>query len=349
MPHKGSLVISASNSRGDVAHLEAYIDGKKTSCATSPCIEEVSVGSHSVKVVAEGYGVIPEQTVTVDSKQQARASFALTSAGEAGTGFKVAGSQPNARLYVDDKESRRAPRRGARSGARQPQDPRRRWRPLPAAREEPSRSPRTRFQDLGTITLKVVKGKATITPGTPGAKVYIVSGADRRELPTLPISVDIDTSKPWSLVASKIGYQRLQPAHQLRRRAGREDVHRSPSIRGRRLPPPPPATRRRPRAGAPAACARRGAGRDARPRPRPPPPRRTRRRGGGEAFLNINSIPASSIVLDGKPIGNTPKLRYSVSPGSHTVLFVNTEQGLKKIVTVSVGAGETKPAIGKGE
>ena len=54
-------------------------------------------------------------------------------------------------------------------------------------------------------------------------------------------------------------------------------------------------------------------------------------------------------MLDGKPIGNTPKIKYSVSAGSHTILFVNTEQSFKKTVTVSVGAGETKAAIGKAD
>jgi hypothetical protein len=67
----------------------------------------------------------------------------------------------------------------------------------------------------------------------------------------------------------------------------------------------------------------------------------------GESFLNINSIPASSVVLDGKPIGNTPKVHVTVTPGTHSVLFVNAEQGLKKQISVTVGAGETRPAIAK--
>ena len=33
--------------------------------------------------------------------------------------------------------------------------------------------------------------------------------------------------------------------------------------------------------------------------------------------------------------------------GTHTVLFINSEQGLKKQISVSVGAGETKPAIAR--
>jgi serine/threonine-protein kinase len=66
----------------------------------------------------------------------------------------------------------------------------------------------------------------------------------------------------------------------------------------------------------------------------------------GQAFLNINSIPVSSVILDGKPIGSTPKLKVPVSPGPHLVLFLNPEQGFKKQITVTVGAGETKAAIG---
>lgn len=67
----------------------------------------------------------------------------------------------------------------------------------------------------------------------------------------------------------------------------------------------------------------------------------------GEAFLNINSIPASNVVLDGKPLGTTPRLKVSVPSGAHTVVFVNPELSLKKSVSVTVGAGETKPVIAK--
>jgi serine/threonine-protein kinase len=67
----------------------------------------------------------------------------------------------------------------------------------------------------------------------------------------------------------------------------------------------------------------------------------------GEAFLNINSLPASTVVLDGKPLGTTPKLKVAVSAGTHIILFINAEQSLKKSITVDVKAGETKAAIAK--
>ncbi|HEV3189167.1 MAG TPA: PEGA domain-containing protein, partial [Polyangiaceae bacterium] len=67
----------------------------------------------------------------------------------------------------------------------------------------------------------------------------------------------------------------------------------------------------------------------------------------GEAFLNINSIPPSTCYLDGRSLGSTPRVHVSVRPGTHTVKFINAEQGLTKSVSVSVGAGETKPAVAK--
>ena len=80
---------------------------------------------------------------------------------------------------------------------------------------------RQKIQDLGTVTLKVLKGKATISLGTPGARVFLVSGSDRRELPMLPISVDIDTAKSWALEAQPPRVHGLPRVHRVRRRPGR--------------------------------------------------------------------------------------------------------------------------------
>jgi hypothetical protein len=60
---------------------------------------------------------------------------------------------------------------------------------------------------------------------------------------------------------------------------------------------------------------------------------------GGTGRLNINSIPASNVVLDGRPMGQTPQMGIKVSPGSHTVIFV---RGKKRVVRGTVvKAGQT--------
>ncbi len=352
VPRKGEVLVSATDGKGDVAHIEVYIDGKKTDCGTSPCVvSDVVAGTHTVKVVADGYPTMAEQMLNVSSHQQARAAFAMAASADApSTGVKVAGAQAGVKLYVDDKEIGALPAE-ARDLAPGSHRVRIAGGDRYAAVEKNVTVANNEFQDLGTVMLKVVKGKATITQGNPpGAKVYIVSGTDRRELPSLPISVDIDTSKQWSLLATKPGFADYnQP---ISFDDGQAEKTYAINLEARQAAqntgyvPPPPT---QPQGPAPAP-----------PPPRPPPPRHESSTAsssgsgdtapsGGEAFLNINSIPASSIVLDGKPIGNTPKLKYSVSAGSHTILFVNTEQSFKKTVTVNVGAGETKPAIGKAD
>src|SRR6185503_2023948 len=56
--------------------------------------------------------------------------------------------------------------------------------------------------------LKVKEGLATIKAGSnaDGAKVLLVSGSERRPVPSLPLRVDITSDKPYSIVASKKGF-----------------------------------------------------------------------------------------------------------------------------------------------
>jgi serine/threonine-protein kinase len=63
--------------------------------------------------------------------------------------------------------------------------------------------------------------------------------------------------------------------------------------------------------------------------------------GGGT--LNINSIPVSNVILDGRPLGTTPKTGISVTAGNHTVVFVHAEHG-RKVRSVNVPAGGSATA-----
>ncbi len=65
----------------------------------------------------------------------------------------------------------------------------------------------------------------------------------------------------------------------------------------------------------------------------------------GGCFLNINSIPASQVFVDGVALGWTPRMRAPASVGSHTVLFM-TDQA-KRTITATCAAGETKAILTK--
>jgi hypothetical protein len=67
----------------------------------------------------------------------------------------------------------------------------------------------------------------------------------------------------------------------------------------------------------------------------------------GEGFLNINSLPPSVCYLDGKEIGESPRMHVSVTPGPHVVTFVVPDQGISKTISVTVDAGETKLATAR--
>jgi hypothetical protein len=60
----------------------------------------------------------------------------------------------------------------------------------------------------------------------------------------------------------------------------------------------------------------------------------------GQARLNINSFPVANVVLNGRPLGNTPLVSVPVKPGVHTILFVHPELGRKR-QRVKVSAGGT--------
>ncbi len=67
----------------------------------------------------------------------------------------------------------------------------------------------------------------------------------------------------------------------------------------------------------------------------------------GMGTLTINSLPASSVKVDGKGIGSTPIKNYTVKAGKHTITFENAEEGLTKTIEVDVAPGEDKKAIAK--
>lgn len=77
------------------------------------------------------------------------------------------------------------------------------------------------------------------------------------------------------------------------------------------------------------------------PAPRAPKPTiaRSAQVVSGSARLNINSIPAANVALDGRPLGRTPKIGVRVTPGRHTIVFA---KGKKRVVrSTVVGAGKT--------
>jgi len=190
--------------------------------------------------------------------------------------------------------------------------------------------------------LRVKKGLATIKLGdnADGAKVLLVSGSERRPLPQLPITVDISVDKPYSVVATKKGFSDFE--EKVAFDDGQAErtfvVSLSPSGSGSTsastdsTPAPSPGSTpsRTPSTSSPSVPSTPAAPKAA----------------SGNGTLNINAIPVSNVLLDGRPMGQTPKMGVSVPPGSHTVMFVNADHG-RKSKSVTVEAGKTQTVVVK--
>lgn len=333
----GKMAVFVSGPGGKtLSSLSVQVDGTER-CTTSPCHLEVEKGVHAVKATADGY-VAQEQGATIHPGEEIAVNFKLEKTSQ-GTGLKVSGKQDGVELFIDGKEIGPLPQEvkdvsaGTHKILFKGSD-----------RYEPETRTVTidpdQIKDLGPVTLKVLRGLATFDVKTSGVKVTLASGKDRRQLTDFSQPVEIETSKNWTIEATKPGFDDLKQPIAFDDRAEKTFVI---ALQERTKPAPPEA----PPAPAPRPPPERRAQAEPRPAPEPAPaaapspPAAAETEGGGNCTLNFNSIPVSSVVFDGRPLGGTPKLGYSAPAGPHTVIFINADEG-KKVTSVTCKAGETK-------
>ncbi|WP_437604116.1 PEGA domain-containing protein [Sorangium sp. So ce590] len=349
VPKKGALNIDLKTPGGaSVARAEIFIDGQKR-CDTVPCIvRELDPGSKAVKILAPDFP--PRDAVEiVEGGKEKVIVITLDGANAAGTstnastttGVKASGAQPGVKVLVDGVEKGTLPLEVSVSPGEHKIrfDGGERYEPV----EQTVEVGQGQMKDLGAVALKVLKGQVTLDLATSGASVKLVSAkGTEKKLPDSawkkpPVKVEVNPSEGWKVVAAKRGYEDFsqaisfedgQPEKTIRialdeasKPAPAAAVAAAPAPDP--APAPAPAAAAAPRSEAAAAAAPAAA--------------------AGNATLNINSIPVSKVVLNGRPLGSTPKVGVSVPAGAHTVTFIHSELG-KKSVTVSVKAGETKTA-----
>jgi PEGA domain len=194
-------------------------------------------------------------------------------------------------------------------------------------------------KQLDPVSLRVTKGAATFDVKTPGASLALVASDERRALTDYSRPIDVDTSKSWTLEATKAGYKTLRVPVTFEDQAAKTfsvslDSEKAGGIDIAALPPADTASDSAP-TGKAGKAARVATAKNDTPDPAP----KAAAPSGG-CTLNFNSIPASRIVLDGRPLGMTPKMGVSASAGPHSVLFV--ADGNKKSTSATCKAGETK-------
>ncbi len=326
-PRAGSLVVTVSGpGNKPLDAVEIMVNGEKK-CASSPCtIEGLKADTYYVRAHAAGYQAMADLAVAVAGGGRAVQNLTLVRA--LGTGIKVIGEGTGLKLYVDGREIGPLPQEI------KDMDPGEHLvRVAGSDRFEPFEKRVTveaeQMQTIGPLKLRVLKGLATIVPGAgaDGARVILISGSDRRTLPRLPITLDIPTSEPHTLVATRRGYEQFKLPILFDDGEVEKtfEVAMAPIGSGGGVSPSPMV-----QTSAPS------------PRTFTPEPTYTPApvSAAGPGTLNINSIPMSTIILDGRPLGQTPKVGQRVSAGTHTVVFM--KDGTRKIASVSVSSGQTK-------
>jgi hypothetical protein len=335
----GTLLVSVSAPGGHaIDSVEVYVDGAKK-CDSSPCIVTgLGSGAHLVRAAAKGYQDVAEQAVAVESGEQAAQTIVLSPSG-AGTGVRVSALGSGLKLYVDGQEYGELPQtakgitpgehtlRIAGSDRYQP------W-------EEKLTLEEGEIKNVGPLRLRVLKGLATFKagPGADGARVLL----DGRLVPELPATIEVPAGKQLTLVASKTGYSTYkrtisfndgvaEKTFEITMVEGSEDA-----LAGQVAAAPMPAAA--PRG---TVAARRTSGRTATAAPIAAAAPADAPEPKGKAVLNLNSIPVSNVILNGRPLGATPKVGVQVPPGPQTVVFVHPEFG-RKVMSGTVAAGETK-------
>lgn len=353
LPRTGSLVVEIDpDNGGPVTSAEVFIDGRKV-CDQAPCsVSELSPGPKSIRVNAPGF--IPPDLVieNVEAGREAHVKVRLRGATPVRGGVRLSSKQPGVKVFVDGNERGTLPTS---------------FDDLPPGThalrfdggERFSSLERTvdivsgKILDLDDLRLSVRKGRATITLATKGADVRLVRAPDSKRDKSVrkldgpwPMTIDVEVSDGLRLVASKKGLDSFS------RDLDFSDGNPEASIRielekpGAEPPPEPivaePKTVEPPEPKTPAPP-------PAIPPPEPktaaPPPKKPEVAAvGGSGTLNVNSLPLSSVLIDGRPYGSTPKTDISLPAGSHTVTFVHPELG-RKSVTVNVEAGKSATAV----
>jgi serine/threonine-protein kinase len=328
----GKLVVTVAGPGGKaVDNVEILIDGEPA-CTTSPCIrEEVTPGTHVVSVKAKGYQATAGKALTVEGgKDVAENIELLPEAG--GGGLKVSAEGSGLKLYVDGKEIGPLPQEvkdlepGQHTVKIAGND-------NIAPYEEKVTVSADRVVDLSP-KLKLVKGSITISLGddTKGAKIFLVDGGKRKALSkqSFPLTIEVPAEKEYTVVAEKKGFEDFEE------RVSFDDGKAEKSVTVELTSESDSSSS----SSGSASTGSTGTG-SSRPSPSPAPAAAS-----GQGTLNINSIPVSNVILDGKPLGSTPKIGVKVSAGSHTVVFVHPQFG-RKVRAVTVAAGSSTSATTK--
>ncbi len=337
----GSASVTAVDSENrPVEQAQVLVDGKVV-CSTLPCsLENLEAGKHRISVQA-GQLQSPEQIVAIRSGKESQVTFSLSSAaGTAGLHVRVPPA-PGLHVFIDGEDKGEVP---VTLGGLVAGDV-----TLKIA-GSPLYAPFSQTVSLKpdtTVTfepkLVPLKAMITIRPGdnAQGAFVEVVGGDKRQALFELPAKVEVAPGATYKVRATRRGYRDFDAEVAFSETEAEKEVRVDLDPTGSAAPARAPAVSAPTGKAPPPAALAAAIAPNAPATPATPAPTVA----AGSGTLNINSIPISNVLVDGRPVGPTPR-QMSVPAGKHSVTFVHPTLG-RKSITVNVNAGKTALAATK--
>lgn len=353
VPRTGQLKIEVkTKSEKAIGKLDIFVDGQKR-CDTTPCtVDDLEAGPHKVKVVLGELQAVEDVRVdsspnpfksnkstpvfiTIDDGEKGK-TVATTSATPSssaavvaeGTGFRVAGPS-GVKVLVDGKERGELGSSALTLTDLTPGDHKVKFDggERYESTEKTITVNKDKVEDLGQQKPKVIKGKLTLELKTTGAEVLLAGKQDDKKVEKKlkdevwakpPVTLNLESKDEWKLTAKKKGFQDFSEEIKFEDGVAEKTIVIELVEVGKPTPPVATSTATvRPTATTTATA--------------------TSTAASGTGTLKMNSNPISKVILDGRPLGNTPQVQ-TVSAGKHNVTFVHPEKG-RKSVTVDVKAG----------
>ncbi|MDI1481120.1 PEGA domain-containing protein [Polyangium sp. y55x31] len=377
LPKKGSLKIDIQSKGAPISKAEIFVDGQKK-CDTTPCVvAELGPGEKTVRVIVADLGKDEKVSAVVEAGKETPVMVTLETSGAAPatsapaaananvTGLKILAATPNTKVWIDGTEKGVLPveLKDITAGSHKLKF---------EAGDRYDRLEQTvdieagKMKEIGPIKLKVLRGQIVLELATEGAAVKLVNAKkEEKKIPekewkNQPVKIELDPTAGWKLVATKKGLddftqdlafddglaeKPIRIALYEPGKAPTNDAVASGSVSGS-------ASGSATDTGSATGSASTGSTGSTGSTSSGTSSTASTASGGdkapatGNGTLNINSIPVSKVVLDGRPLGSTPKVGVSVPAGTHTVTFIHPDKG-KQTVSVTVKAGETKTAAVK--
>ncbi len=328
-PSTGSLAVSVSGPGGKaITGVVVTVDGEEV-CKEALCqVPDLEKGSHQVAARAQGFEESAAKLVSIREGEEAVLNIELSPA-NAGTGVEVSAKAPGLTLSIDGKTIGKLPQEitGLEPGDHEIEiGGSKLFKPFKE----------TVTLQAGKVLqfepqLELEQGQLTINLGKNareakirlegGGKTFVLHGKE------FPLTINIPADKTFTLTATRDGYDDFEEDIEF----SVEKPQRTVDIdleEGSDADESSSAATSRSRSSSSSSSTRTSA---------------ASRAPSGTAKLNINSIPVSSVILDGRPIGTTPKIGLTVSAGTHTIVFVHPEKG-RQVKTLTVTPGGTGTA-----